>query len=310
MGKEIVAAPILKWAGSKLRLIEQIKPHLPVSPRKFYVEPFVGGAALLFWMLNNRSEYYEQFIVNDHNQDLIGMYETVKDNVEPLIKQLEELTQGIRAAKDAYEYYLARRVEYNSEACTDKLERAALLIFLNRMCFNGLYRVNREGKFNVPFGKRPDAVIYVPEVLRKDSEALKCVTFMHGDYSNAMVSEMDQDKAFYYFDPPYRPLNPTSNFNRYTKDVFGEYEQIALARHCRMLDEQGAFVMISNSDTSVANPDDDFYRREFPVPQFHHYKVLAPRLVNSNPFKRGPVPEVLITNYVPEPLRSRKQSRK
>lgn len=299
MGKEIVAGPVLKWAGSKMRLIKQIRQYLPVQPKKFYVEPFVGGGALLFWMLNHYGDHFEEIIVNDHNPDLILMYQAIQNSVETLIAELESLVQEFRNSKDPAEFYLARREEYNSKSCTDGIRRSALLIFLNRTCFNGLYRVNLKGEFNVPFGKRPDAVIYVPEILRKDSETLKGVRFMCGDYARALAPEFDQDKAFYYFDPPYRPLNPTSNFTRYTKETFGEFEQIELAAHCKRLDDVGALVMVSNADTTIYNPHDTFYKDHFPRKRFFHFTVMAPRLVNANPFKRGPIPEVLITNYKP-----------
>lgn len=308
MGKEIVASPILKWAGSKLRLIKQIETHLPSFNSRFdyYIEPFVGGGALLFWMLNNRSEFFGHAIAYDHNRDLINMYKTVQADVESLIDQLKCLQAEIRASKDPQEYYLARRTEYNSLNTTDVVRRSALLVFLNRTCFNGLYRVNRYGEFNVPYGKRPNALICNTEVLRKDSEILKCVEFVCGDYSEALAPDGFNNHVFYYFDPPYRPLSSTSNFDRYTKDVFGEQQQIELAKHCQELDRQGAFLMISNSDTSAVRPDDRFYQRYFPVSQFYHHRVFAPRLVNANPQKRGPIPEILITNYRPSRLNIRK----
>jgi len=304
MGREIVAAPVLKWAGSKLRLIKQIEKHLPTQlHQKYYVEPFVGGAALLFWMLNHYGDQFAGVVANDHNVDLINMYKTIQCDVEPLIDELESLARGMRSAKNHCDFYLERRTEYNSRHDECRVRRSALLIFLNRMCFNGLYRVNSKGEFNVPFGKRPGAQIYNAEVLRKDSEVLKPVEFIAGDYKAAQVDERYQDKAFYYFDPPYRPLNTTSNFNRYTKDLFGEFEQLQLASHCRMLDSKGAKVMLSNSDTTVVTPEDRFYEQQFPQPPFVHHRIMAPRLVNSNPFKRGPIPEVLIVNYAPDALK-------
>lgn len=300
MGKEIEAAPVLKWAGGKLRLIEQMYKHMPTVYKRYYVEPFVGGGALLFWMLNHRSDLLECVIANDKNPDLINMYKVIQTDVEALIDELARLQNGIRNnCKDPCEYYLARRDEYNNPRTDDKVERAALMIFLNKMCFNGLYRVNKKGEFNVPFGRRPNATIFIPEVLRKDCEALKGVEFTLGDYSSARAPGF-QDEAFFYFDPPYRPLNPTSKFTNYTKEDFGEAEQIALAKHCQALDAEGAFLMISNADTTVRNPQDHFYKEWFPSPRFHHHKVLAPRSVNANPFKRGAIPEVLITNYVPD----------
>lgn len=297
MGKEIVAAPVLKWAGSKLRLIKQMEDFLPSVHLKYYEEPFVGGGALLFWMLNNRGGFFEHIVANDHNSDLIGMYQSIQNSVEPLIGELEELQQGIRTARDPYDFYLTRREEYNSSTCTEQVRRAALLVFLNRTCFNGLYRVNQKGHFNVPFGKRPFAMIYNADLLRKDSEVLKRVIFTCGDYKDALAPVEFQDQAFYYFDPPYRPLSHTSNFSRYTKDLFGEEKQIELALHCQQLDRLGANVMVSNSDTSETNPDDDFYERYFPRTRFNHHRVYAPRLVNANPYKRGPIPEILIENY-------------
>ena len=217
-----------------------MQKYFPSVQKKYYVEPFVGGGALLFWFLNHYGDRFEHMIANDHNRDLIEMYKTVREEVEGLIAELRDLTLAIRSSTDPYAFYLTRRSEYNSTDCTDRVRRSALLIFLNRTCFNGLYRVNREGKFNVPFGKRPFAVIYSAEILRRDSDALKKVEFLCGDYSKATAPKGCNDQAFYYFDPPYRPLNPTSDFSRYTKEVFGEKEQIALALHCQELDKQGA----------------------------------------------------------------------
>ena len=309
MGKKIVATPILKWAGSKLRLIKQLEEYLPSFETRFeyYIEPFVGGGALLFWMLNNRSDYFGQAVAYDHNRDLINMYKTVQKDVESLIEQLESLQAEIRAATDPREYYLERRSEYNCSKTTDVVRRSALLIFLNRTCYNGLYRVNRLGEFNVPYGKRPNALICNAEVLRKDSEDLRCVEFVCGDYSEALAPDGFQDRSFFYFDPPYRPLSPTSSFDRYTKDVFGERQQIELAEHCQMLNRQGAHLMISNADTSGTRPNDMFYEEHFPRPPFYHHRVFAPRLVNANPHKRGPIPEILITNYRPVKLKSVKR---
>ncbi len=297
MDTKLKAAPILKWAGGKGRLIAQMRQYLePPSERwQYYVEPFVGGAALLCWMLNEYGESFEGIIANDNNSDLIGMYRTVKTDVESLIGELERLQQGIRTAKEAGEYYLARRQEFNDPKVTDPIVRASLLIFLNKTCYNGLYRVNKKGEFNVPFGKRSNVTIYDPMVLRMDSEAFKCVEFMCGDYSKATVSR--HDRALYYFDPPYRPLTPTSSFTGYTQEAFGEAEQIRLAEHCRQLDEEGADLMISNADTSEVNPTDDFYTRNFPSQSFRINKVMAPRFVNADSSKRGPIPEVLITNF-------------
>lgn len=306
MGNEIKAAPFLKWAGGKLRLIGQMRKHMPSVWLRYYVEPFLGGGALLFWMLNNRKEYFERVIANDNNPDLIGVYKTVQTDVESLIGELERLQSGIRTCRrDPCEYYLARREDYNNPKITNVVERAALFIFLNKTCFNGLYRVNKKGEFNVPFGRRSDISIYSAEILRADSKAFRGVEFTVGDYSSVRAPGF-QDEAFFYFDPPYRPLNGTSRFTNYTKESFGEKEQIALAKYCQALNREGAFLMISNADTMVVNPNDDFYDKWFPRPAFHHHKVWAPRYVNSDPAGRGVISEVLITNYVPSPAKIRR----
>ncbi len=296
-------APILKWAGGKKRLIDQLRAYFPHEFPKRYVEPFVGGGALLFWMLENL-EYFgiDEVLANDKNVDLIQMYQTVKLNVDALIEQLEELQAEIRKASDSEEYYLLRREEYNDDSCTDTLRRSALMIFLNRTCFNGLYRVNSKGKFNVPYGKKQFVNIFDPEVLRADSEAFGCVTFTHEGYQEAIFRDGDFNDVFYYFDPPYRPLTPTSSFASYTKDAFGEKEQIALARHCKMLHEEfHAWWMLSNSYTKDARPDDDFYERNFEDEGFHVKVVTAPRMINAKASKRGAIKEVLIMNYEKEP---------
>ena len=292
-------APIIKWAGGKQKLIDQMRNFFPTRfPKGYvYVEPFLGGASLLFWMLDQWGDDMREVRANDQNVDLIRMYQTVQGDVEALIKQLHELRAGIRESRDPAEYYYLRRAEYNDKGNSDVVRRSALLIFLNHTCYNGLYRVNRKGDFNVPYGKRQFVQIFDSDVLRADSEALKCVRFSHMDYKAVKVTGQLSDRVFYYFDPPYRPLTSTSNFCQYTEGQFDEHEQIQLAQHCRDLHNDGAWWMLSNSDTRVANPKDDFYERHYG--DFHINTIMAPRMINSNALRRGAIPEVLITNYQP-----------
>lgn len=294
-----VAVPIIKWAGSKQQLIKQLEAFLPTDFRRLhtYVEPFVGGGALLFWILNNHAGHFKTIIANDHNADLIRMYRCAQEDVESLIGELRALTSEFRQARDPCAYYLERRKEYNCPLCTDQTRRSALLVFLNRTCFNGLYRVNQKGEFNVPYGQRPLVQIYNAEALRQTSEALKRVHFVCGGYELAGGELESQDGTFYYFDPPYRPLTPTSNFTRYTKEIFGEAEQKKLASHCIDLHRRGAAWMLSNSDTRIKCPGDLFYKTHFEDYGFVIRQVMARRCVNSNAFKRGKIPEVLITSY-------------
>lgn len=302
MSKEISARPFLKWAGSKKQLLGAIKGCLPVAfyngCYKTFVDGFLGGGAVTFMAMNEFADEcggrVQSIVANDANADLIGCFRAVKNQVEPLISALEKLQADFHSSKDGGAYYNHVRDLFNDRArCSSQLDRAACFIFLNHAGFNGLYRVNADGDFNVPYGHRQSAIIFSPELLRVDSALFRrCnVDFCVGDF------EIDDshyggraDETLFYFDPPYRPVSHTASFRNYTKDSFGEQEQVRLARHCVALCEKGAGVIASNSDTP-----DNFYERYYTG--FEIRRVETKRMVNANVKKRGKVSEVLLSRF-------------
>lgn len=299
------AKPFLKWAGGKGQLLSQLDSYLPkqLDGRPFtYIEPFVGGGAMLFYMLRKYPEI-RHAVINDINPHLTAAYRTIKDNPKELIEQLTELenqyfTLGDEEAKK--NFYLEQRRLFN-ETEMGEVERTKLLIFLNRTCFNGLYRENSKGKFNVPFGRYMHPTICNKETILADSEVLNRtnVTILNGDFADTRNYIDENGINFIYFDPPYRPLNATSNFNSYVKDEFNDDEQKRLGDFLKTLDNQlGVYWMLSNSDCSANNPEDRFFEDIYA--DFYINRVYASRAINANPAKRGKLTELLICNYRPE----------
>lgn len=291
------AKPFLKWAGGKTQLIEQIREQLPSSIQqgKFtYIEPFVGSGAVLFWMLNEFSNL-ESAIINDINSDLTNSYLTIKKDVVGLIKVLKNWElQYHSIAEDLdkkKEYYYDKRAQFNLRTSAQTTQ-TALFIFLNRTCFNGLYRVNRKNEFNVPIGSYKKPQICNEENLLAVSDVLQSVTILNGDYSETLkyVSE----NSFFYFDPPYKPLSNTSSFNSYTKDEFGDKEQIRLKEFCEQLDSGNYQWILSNSDVKGKDPENNFFDELYS--SFNIVRVTARRNINSNASKRGKLTELLINN--------------
>lgn len=299
------AKPFVKWAGGKGQLLSQLDKYLPqqLDGRPFtYIEPFVGGGAMLFHMLKKHPEI-RRAVINDINAHLVAAYRVVKEQPYELIERLSTLEHQYYAldseeAKKAF--YLGVREIFNEEKLED-VDRAKYLIFLNRTCFNGLYRENAKGKFNVPFGRYIHPTICNAETIMADSEAMNQanVTILNGDFS-ATLHYLDEDGMnFIYFDPPYRPLNATSSFNSYVKEVFNDNEQIRLRDFSRNLNGRlGVYWMLSNSDCSAKNPEDTFFETIYD--DFYIHRVCASRAINANPTKRGKLTELLICNYVPE----------
>lgn len=297
--------PFIKWAGGKGQLLHQLDEYLPqqLDGRPFtYVEPFVGGGAMLFHMLKKHPEI-RRAVINDINAHLVTAYRVVKDQPHELIDRLSTLERQYNAldseeAKKAF--YLGVREIFNEEKLDD-IDRAKYLLFLNRTCFNGLYRENAKGKFNVPFGRYLHPTICNAETIMADSEALNHadVTILNGDFSNTL-NHLDEDGMnFVYLDPPYRPLNATSSFNSYVKEEFNDNEQIRLRDFSRELDGRlGVYWMLSNSDCSAKNPEDTFFETIYD--DFYIHRVYASRAINANPAKRGKLTELLICNYMPE----------
>lgn len=263
--------PFLKWAGGKTQLLKYLHLNLPKGSIDRYFEPFLGGGALFF------SLQHKKTILSDSNEELINCYKVIKE-------QLNELLIKLQQHKNAEEYFYTVRNQNVEEM--DDVSRASRLIFLNRTCFNGLYRVNKSGKFNTPYGKYKNPKIIDEENLRRVSTLLKSVTLISTDFEN--VTKLAQKKDFIYFDPPYLPVSQYADFKRYTKESFYEKDHIRLARLFKKLDKIGCYVMLSNSYT------------EFTMNLYKDYNVktvFAKRLINKVSSSRGSIPELLITNY-------------
>lgn len=297
------AKPFIKWAGGKGQLIEQLDTYLPedfVDRRNItYIEPFVGGGAMLFYMLQ-RYPNIQHAVINDVNSDLTTCYQTVRDTPEELITSLMEIQNAfneLQTEEARRDFFLAARDRYN-EKNLNPIENTTKFIFLNRTCFNGLYRVNKKGLFNVPFGKYINPQICDPAIIRLDSELLQRVEILTGDFE-ATLNHVGDGYNFFYFDPPYRPLNATSSFNSYSKEDFNDEEQIRLRDFCARLNGRlGIGWMLSNADCSAKNPKDTFFEDIYK--DFFINRVYASRAINANPSKRGKLTELLICNYRPE----------
>ena len=292
------AKPFLKWAGGKTQLLPTIDSFLPETFRGeddvTYIEPFVGGGAMLFYMLQKYTNI-KRAIINDINPHLIKTYSVIRDDPHSLINALDDLQNQFKALEDydkQKELYLDIRTRFNQQA-TSKIEEAAYMIFLNRTCFNGLYRENSKGGFNVPFGRYSNPTICDEDLILADSELLQRVEILNGDFSRTV--KYIQGYTFFYFDPPYRPLDTTSSFNSYVKESFDDNEQIRLRNLYSELSTGGCYAMLSNSDCKGRNAEDDFFDKLYA--DFFIERVYAKRCINANASKRGILTELLIRNY-------------
>lgn len=293
-----IAKPFLKWAGGKTQLISDIEKTLPkdISKNKLtYIEPFVGSGAVLFWMLNNFPNF-KKAIINDINEDLINTYRTIASKPKELVSILQTLQNefhGLEGQDEAKkEYYYSKRELYNKRK-EEQSGQAALFIFLNRTCFNGLYRVNRKNEYNVPMGSYKRPTICDKENILAVSQALQKVEILCGDYEETL--NYADDNTLFYFDPPYKPLSETSSFNSYAKDEFNDAEQIRLRDFCHKLDTLNHTWILSNSDVKGKDENDSFFDDLYS--DFTIQRVDARRSINANPEKRGALKELLITNY-------------
>jgi DNA adenine methylase len=269
-------APILKWAGGKSRLIGELSERTPERYRRYF-EPFVGGGALFFRTAP------ESAVLNDRNPDLINAYRCVAWNVESVIRRLVELRR--RHSEERY-YEVRDRFNDRSRPMTD-VARAAAFIYLNKTCYNGLWRVNSKGAFNVPVGRYKDPQIFDRAQLRAASRLLQRTELRAGDYAACVESARAGD--FVYFDPPYAPVSATANFTAYTAGDFGADDQQALADLACYLQRQGVHVLISNSDSPVIR---ELYQG---LGGFVVEEVECSRAINSKAAKRGAVTELLIS---------------
>lgn len=296
------AKPFLKWAGGKGQLISQLDSFMPLELHNSeftYIEPFVGGGAMLFHVLQNYSGI-KRAIINDINPYLAATYQIIKEKPHELIDRLRKIEEqyfNLNSEEKKKEFYLDVRKCFNENEM-DGIDRAKCLIFLNRTCFNGLYRENSKGKFNVPFGRNLHPLICNEETILADSKLLNDtdVVILNGDYSETMHYIDSRDLNFIYFDPPYRPLNSTSNFNSYVKYDFNDNEQMRLGKVVKELSKtSNVYWMLSNSDCSAKNEGDQFFENLYN--SFYINRVYASRAINANPEKRGKLTELLICNY-------------
>ncbi len=300
------AKPFLKWAGGKTQLLDEFDKRLPPKIKegkviKRYIEPFIGGGAMFFF-LKRKYDIKESFIF-DINQELVIAYKVIQKDYKALTDRLKEIKyRYLQKSEDMRkEYYYQIRDEYNRQIENfnynsfneEWIERVTYLIFLNKTCFNGLFRQNKKGKFNVPFGRYKNPSIYDEENIIKINKALKNTEIFCGDFTSS--SEYIKKGSFAYFDPPYRPLNRTSSFTNYSKDGFFDRDQIRLARFFDKMDEKEAYLMLSNSDPKNKDIDDYFFDDLYK--NYNIDRVPAKRHINSDASKRGEINELIITNY-------------
>ena len=293
--------PFVKWAGGKSQLLPDIRRKYPVELGKTlskYCEPFVGGGAVLFDILSRYS--IEEILINDINAELMNTYTQIKVNLSALLIELTDIQELFLAfdTERRKEYYYDKRERFNyikvngDEAVN--LEKAALFIFLNKTCFNGLFRVNKRGLFNVPIGAYKSPVICDKENLENISKLLQAVEIKCGDYKEC-VAFIDES-TFVYIDPPYRPLTDTASFTSYAETNFADKEQIELAKFVDGLSAKGASVTISNSDPKNSDENDNFFDEIYY--KYNIARVMAKRMINSNGESRGSISELLISNYI------------
>ena len=290
--------PFVKWAGGKSQLLSEIRKHYPRelgSKIQRYAEPFVGGGAVLFDVLNHYD--IDEAYISDINSELINAYRVIRDDVDALISLLADYQDYYLPLSDELrkKYYYEKRLRFNQlklEGVLDT-EIASLLIFLNKTCFNGLYRVNSKGEFNVPIGSYKAPLICDEDNLRAVSAGLSRVRIECADYRDS-ESFIDAN-TFVYFDPPYRPLNATSNFVSYTKESFNDCSQKELAKYIELLSQRGTRIVASNSDPKNTSPEDNFFDELYAKMKID--RVSATRMINRNASSRGKISELLIRNF-------------
>jgi DNA adenine methylase len=270
---------ILKWPGGKSKVLPQLQNLLP-KDFNTYIEPFFGGGALFFYLRPKNG------IINDVNESLMNLYSLVKEDPGTLIKELDKITSEHLKLdeEDRKKNYYVLREEFN--ATKNALRKSALFIFLNKTGFNGMYRENSKGEFNIPFGRYTNPRILNEDTIRKTSELLKDIDIRSGSYKSAVKSTKIGD--FVYLDPPYHPMSSTSSFTSYSKDDFVEKDQIELSEVFRELDKKGCFVMLSNSNTPLIK---ELYKN------YNIHEVQVARSINSKASGRSKISELVVTNY-------------
>ncbi len=299
------AKPFLKWAGGKSQLLEQLDRRFPAALKRGsierYVEPFVGSGAVFLHI----AQFYpvREFWISDINPELIVAYQTVRDRVEETIERLRTLEAEYlardREARQIYFYEVRSQFNQNrpdfdfDTPNPDWIDRTVQLIFLNRTCFNGLFRVNQKGEFNVPAGRYKNPTICNFENLQLVSRILQRSRVRYGDFTECL--EFVNDRTFVYFDPPYKPISKTSNFNEYSQHKFDDREQFRLRDFFKTLDSLNAKLMLSNSDPTNEDSTDLFFENAYAG--YRIDRVRANRHINSNASRRGEINEILVLNY-------------
>lgn len=285
----------MKWAGGKWRLLDRLVAQLPKGRFNTYAEPFCGGGAMFFALAAEKR--FERAILADKNAELVALYRALQQDVGGLIERLRAYSEVHLAKNDearSEHFYDVRKLD--TEALSD-VERGARLVFLNKTCFNGLWRVNASGRFNVPFGKYTRPRIFDEKVLLAAHEALSIATVHRADFAEA-TRELEKGD-FAYFDPPYVPVSKTANFTAYASDRFGLDEQKRLANELVTLKKRGVRSMLSNAAT-------DEMRALYEGHGFHVDTIQAARAINSDASKRGEVQELVVTTYPRTAVRPRK----
>jgi DNA adenine methylase len=300
------AKPFLKWAGGKSQLLPEIEKRLPPSIREKksiprYIEPFIGGGALFFYLKN----YYhvEEAIILDINPELILAYKTIQQKPLELILQLTDIQRKFLKKKhpqrESFFYKIRdkfnrqRKIKNPDDINDTAIKRTAMMIFLNKTCYNGLFRKNRNGGFNVPFGKYENPSICNEDNIWAVNRALKNTTILQGDFQEADSYAISG--ALVYMDPPYRPLNKTSSFTSYSMNGFTDNDQERLFNFYHHVSQKGVLTLLSNSDPKSENHDDDFFDELYK--DFHIHRINALRMINCNGSRRGKIPEIFVTNY-------------
>jgi DNA adenine methylase len=292
------AKPFLKWAGGKTQLIREIDPLLEQIFSQYqsvtYIEPFVGGGAILFYVLNKFPQV-KRVIINDINPDLINAYKVIKNSPEELIEKLQKLEKkyNMKNLESQKNFYLEQRDQFNLNKSTTPLEKTTLLLFLNKTCFNGLYRVNSRGLFNVPFGQYIKPKICDESNLIAVHKCLKKAEIFMGDFEETLL--LADRPTLFYLDPPYKPIKTTSAFTAYTKENFTDMDQERLKNFCDKIHKKDCHFILSNSDVKNLDNSNNFFDQLYQG--YHIRRVWAKRNINAKGNRRGEISELLISNF-------------
>lgn len=297
-----MAKPFVKWAGGKGKLLPTLQSNLPtdfyIQQEITYIEPFVGGGAMLFYILENHPNI-RRTIINDINLGLISCYRKIQNNHQELIHELRQLHNAfyeLETIEERRNLYYRLREEYNliPVNARNTIRTAALFVFFNRTCFNGLYRENYNGNFNVPYGRYIRPNICNEQVILDAHNALQRVEILHGNYTNVLENVDWNEYNFFYLDPPYRPLLGAKNFNQYTMNAFNDPEQENLRQFCDVIHENGGYFMLSNSDSEIEEGVSYFEKL---YNGFNVQHIRAPRRINAYAQGTQMTTEILVKNF-------------